>query len=167
VKIRNGFVSNSSSSSFVLCFKKKPKNVSEIKEIIWPREENIFSDSGFLSVWQAAVSVFEQISDKKPLTIKDMERFFEGSWDVNNEVEAIIGGKPNYDAPEDVWQKYYKELHKKTKKEAKKLAKEFMKEHKKHKMFSVGYSDHDGPFNSTMEHGDVFSNIEHVRFSHH
>ena len=40
MKIRNGFVSNSSSSSFILYFKEKPKNEEELKHLIFD-ENNI------------------------------------------------------------------------------------------------------------------------------
>jgi len=36
MKIRNGFVSNSSSSSFIVFFKKKPGTVKEIKDYLFP-----------------------------------------------------------------------------------------------------------------------------------
>ena len=35
MKIRNGFVSNSSSSSFVVAFPKMPKDVQELKQILF------------------------------------------------------------------------------------------------------------------------------------
>jgi hypothetical protein len=37
MKIRNGFVSNSSSSSFILRLSHKPKSVEELKEMMFPR----------------------------------------------------------------------------------------------------------------------------------
>ena len=44
MKVRNGFVSNSSSSSFVLCFKDTPKSAEEIKKIIFDDEETITNE---------------------------------------------------------------------------------------------------------------------------
>ena len=39
MKIRNGFVSNSSSSSFVVAFDKKPETVEELKKLLFGEEE--------------------------------------------------------------------------------------------------------------------------------
>ena len=39
MKIRRGFVSNSSSSSFVIAFDHKPKSVEDLKEMMFGKQE--------------------------------------------------------------------------------------------------------------------------------
>lgn len=41
MKIRNGFVSNSSSSSFIVSFDKKPSSAEELREILFGDKEYI------------------------------------------------------------------------------------------------------------------------------
>ena len=40
MKIRNGFVSNSSSSSFIVVFDKRPDSVEELKDMMFPNNKN-------------------------------------------------------------------------------------------------------------------------------
>ena len=50
MKIRNGFVSNSSSSSFVVYFPNEPKSVDDVKNIIFDNDEYYnYDEYSFLS----------------------------------------------------------------------------------------------------------------------
>ena len=72
MKIRNGFVSNSSSSSFIVAFPYKPKNVKEVLDIMFCEKEgregtvrkiSIYNES--LTYLEVAERVFEDMKGKK------------------------------------------------------------------------------------------------------
>jgi len=80
MKIRNGFVSNSSSSSFIVGFKRKPKTVAEVKELLFGDEKYIKQYDYSLSTQEAAEMVFSDMHGKKPLTKSQMLTEFRSGW---------------------------------------------------------------------------------------
>ena len=155
MKIRNGFVSNSSSSSFLLVFDTKPKCALDVLAHIWPDLGHIgnpYDTFQCFPVTDAAEAVWNQIKDQKPCTKAKIIENFEsdssayGGWNDNRSWEAREA-----DAKE----------------KAPTLAKEFIDSAKGKIVYSVSFGDEDGAFGSTMEHGDVFRRITHKSFSHH
>lgn len=68
MKTRNGFVSNSSSSSFIVLFPNKPKTRDELKSMMFPKydgNERIKSDycDQYLTVWQVVDRVFSDMNN--------------------------------------------------------------------------------------------------------
>ncbi len=93
MKTRNGFVSNSSSSSFVVAFPKKPKSVEDVHKMMFDGEDGRIQPYDFvdgLSYSQIAKRVWDDIK-KKP---KD-------KWD-HNKVPAKIN-----DIKEEFANRYY------------------------------------------------------------
>jgi len=158
MKIRSGFVSNSSSSSFLLVFKKKPKSREDVQGYIWPNESRIeypYNDNDeheSFAVSEAAESVWNAIKDQKPLKAKDIIGEFKCSHEIGYDRDVCR-----------TWQEA--ELQRGI--QAKKLSEEFRKKNKGKIVYRVEYSDNEGKFGCTMEHGEVFHNIEHVSFSLH
>lgn len=56
MKIRNGFVSNSSSSSFVVVLPKEPKGYNDLKELMFGKE------NGAINVYDYSPITFDQIT---------------------------------------------------------------------------------------------------------
>lgn len=169
MKIRNGFVSNSSSSSFLLMFKKIPKSREDVQSYIWPKISMIGNPYDSLECYpvsQAADAVWEQIKEQKPCTREYLISELSGGWEPYEMAEKIIG-KYDCDFTEVEKIEYYKKKEKLVKLECEKLCTELLKKYKKLKIYRVSFSDNDGPFNSTMEHGNVFKNIPNKQFSHH
>lgn len=106
MKIRKGFVSNSSSSSFILALDKKPKSVSEMKELLFGDAEFYYdpyydeSSSYFQNRTEkyptktVAKTVFEDIKDQKPMTLEDIAEELSSGWGQD---ELVDGTKrPEY-----------------------------------------------------------------------
>jgi hypothetical protein len=269
MKIRQGFVSNSSSSSFIVVFPKVPENKEDVHQILFRGKE------GGLSVYDKDGLSFNQISEivyndiKSPVTKDELIELFShryhyspstgnctlmgirtdelgGQWYGQDEEfwgtdkkllyefrDLVIEehkkdeeirekkfridkdfisthpkpkcawknsvnpdtGKPftkkEYDAYEkwsnnlDLYRKNSKEYQELEKLEkvswkdkwdkqdkirhqiAKKDVEAFLKTYKDKVIYLLNYGDNDGSVGCTMEHGDVFRNINHIRISNH
>jgi hypothetical protein len=82
MKIRNGFVSNSSSSSFIVVFNKKPENIEELNEMMF---NNGIDDIFVGNTWnnnypnkEIVSKVFDEIDDIS-MAKDDIFNFFENS----------------------------------------------------------------------------------------
>ena len=73
MKERNGFVSNSSSSSFVIALPKNIKTSEELKKIMWGDRKSIPRpyDEGSIDTQFISDDVFQQINHKEDLDIVD------------------------------------------------------------------------------------------------
>jgi hypothetical protein len=69
MKIRIGFVSNSSSSSFLVGLKQKPRTRGELRDLMFGELEGdvvVYDDS--LSIDNVVCRVFNDLKDKTPMT---------------------------------------------------------------------------------------------------
>lgn len=161
MKIRSGFVSNSSSSSFIVAFSKKPENVEELKEIMFGDKEFIEVYYGPVSTQMVAQTVFEDICRKTPLSDKEIKLCFEG---LSNYDDDRIP-KYNFDLK---WDSLEWKEHNKTVKQIQIVcAKEFLKNNPNNIFYLFEYFDNDGLFEATLEHGNIFENLPHVKINNH
>jgi hypothetical protein len=170
MKTRSGFVSNSSSSSFVIALARLPKSAEELHGWMFPDgpcDINPYGD--VISSQQAAAQAFEDLTEKSRLTYDQMVAEF-GTGTIYCSIKEI--GWPEHpdwsagDTPEDrksLYDKYAAEL----KAAARKLADAFICMNPKAEFHRVEYSDDDGEFYTVMEHGGVFDNLPHQCISHH
>ncbi len=92
MKIRNGFVSNSSSSSFVVVFPKKPKNVEKVFEYMFPgkdKDDTLEYYGTSLTYIQIASRVYENILNSKKTNLKELAELFSNNYsryDMNNRI---------------------------------------------------------------------------------
>lgn len=199
MKTRNGFVSNSSSSSFVIAFDKKPEHSYDVLEAMFPRDKTgrtsgvsgIYGEGG-VDALSAATLVWDQIEKQKPLTKSKIGEeirsgYFEGypqmgyssqddpSWQIQAEYHKQTGKNIHAEDADPEWKKRYEDARNKYWEDHRKAvdaaAKELLeKEYPKFKgkkCFRVSFSDNDGSIFATLEHGDTFRNIPHIRISHH
>lgn len=166
MKIRNGFVSNSSSSSFVISFHTNPKNVDEVRRQMFG--DQIYHEGH--STLTIAEHVFRQIQEQGKAT---REQVFDS---IHNGWFGPYKGLPGYF---DMWKtlrhldfgtKEYKEAEKKgdetNTKHAKAIVDKFMEDNKGRTLFVVEYAD-DTEWGGMMEHSGIFDNIPHIQTSYH
>lgn len=203
MKIRTSFVSNSSSSSFVVAFKKKPKTDLELLSILFPLDKSNYR-TGVVADWEdasvdalsAATIIWEQLKDQKELTKDEILEEIESGWfeghpvynnnyyydnhtestKISKEYTSLFKKNIHDKDADPNWKKRYNDAWKKECDEydrlVNKAAKELMDrvypaKFKGKKCFRFSFSDNDGTVFSTLEHGDTFRNVDHIRISHH
>jgi hypothetical protein len=167
MKKRAGFVSNSSSSSFVVAFPKTPANVAEVRDIMYGHLKSV-SDPEDLDTshdtWRVAEIVFGDIErHEEPLSPQEIRTeiasgHFDGcpdyAWPTKDETQAERNAR---------WERE----DRRRKEAAEKLAGEFLADNDTCVFYRFHYSDNDGEFMSFMEHGNIFRALEHIKIGYH
>ena len=206
MKTRTSFVANSSSSSFIVGFKKVPKTVEDVRAALFPKESlngtrrAEYGDEGY-RILDIAEAVLNNIKSKgaKPISsekaiieeirngwfegypdtsvwndprLTDLHDRFQKKWGIpwqksHNEGKVIAKYAKDIAKIEKMYDRLHKEEDDATKAAAKKLWEKHKKSFEGTKLFVFSFSDGDGPFNSFMEHGNIFGDVPHVTISHH
>ncbi len=195
MKTRNGFVSNSSSSSFIVGFPKLPSSPEDLEKMMFDKPGIVQSSDFSLETptIEIAKRVFDDMSKdnwkasrltKRTALKVVMEGYYPGMppYDFNKVKESDKirkaykdeTGKDIYDETADKKvQKYYRKIYIAELKADKKLevlcAKAFLEGFwprvKGMKVFRFEYSDNEGE--GDLEHGDIFYKLPHVQISKH
>ena len=173
MRFRLGFVANSSSSTFVVALPYKPTSWEELHAWMFPDEEPAFSDYGEdISPEQVSRRVWKALPDEngvlpESLTLEEMlekirHGYFPGCPDDDHD------RPPSYPWVREVWDAYWKKRDALIRVEAAKCRDNFIASVAPGSyFFSIGFSDEDGAFEATMEHGDIFHNLPYLDISHH
>ena len=159
--VRTGFVSNSSSSSFVVAFPSIPQNVKEMQKLIFGDEEifnsgldyyelNEYSTKSFADV------IFDDFKGQSPATRDQIKKEFNAGY---------LDGSP--ESPSYTDKKEWDKWEQANKKYCDNIAEQFIKKSKSKFFYIFSYSDNDGGFYGTMEHGEIFKRLHYYRISHH
>jgi hypothetical protein len=176
MKTRNGFVSNSSSSSFVVVFPKElPKTVAEMERLLFGDKLYV----GYNNVYSTKEIAFVVMRDMKEGRVKSRKELLDELTNgmLEPSEEAVKHGfterclMPDWDFAQDTQNAMQKYLEKRAKCRddvAKTVFKQLLKVYDFNRFFKFHYSDNDGcELNSFMEHGDIFQELVHFRLNHH
>lgn len=179
MKIRQGFVSNSSSSSFIVKFPRVPNSVDDVREMLFgntPFFGNPYSDDLY-PVEKVAKTVFNDIQNQEANKIEEAITLLSNSWECPityddykkdpNDWKTMDHDAYNRDCME--WAKSEFENFYSLKKIRKdKINKIEGKEESNYDLLYIfEYSDNDGSYGATLEHGGLFDNLEHIVISNH
>ena len=167
MKIRNGFVSNSSSSSFIVKFPKDLKSIKELQTILFGNRKTYsapYGDESYPTL-QLAKTIWEDIKDQKKNNFEKAVELVRQGWlpdgpnwnDFKSDYDAL-------DREREIFaEKKIKEFFNTRKTKLKKIDGQEIDE----VFYIFHYGDEDGSYFATLEHGDIFSKLEHIRISNH
>ena len=180
MKIRTGFVSNSSSSSFVVAFPHKPKDVEDLKKMLFGKQEWHYTgyySEGDSPTQEIAENVFKKIGKKA--TAKDMIESIAHGWfcDFDNFVGILPGcysrdNDPDFEQIdlkdpkrmeklEEKWAAEEKENNKR----AKDIVDAFRRMNDDKYIVVMSFSDNAGE--AVEEHCGIFHRVKSIRTSYH
>lgn len=172
MKIRSGFVSNSSSSSFVVAFKKVPESVEELQKLLFGKGKTYpkpYAGTDKEQGWTAeevAYTVWEGIKHGHPLLAEHVKNTFRVSGSMFGDPKFTYS-KKYHKLSEEQQQKQYGKHERKLEVFRNKKSKEFLNANPGCTFYRFEYSDNDGTYYAALEHGNLFRRLPHVRFSHH
>ena len=157
MKTRNGFVSNSSSSSFIVAFPKDfPLTKTAIHDYLFGVGEKTISAYGDgESSKKIAATVCEDMLKQKPNDPKRLKNA------LNGRIEGVAGYPKSNKYPkkggeswEVDWDAYSKALHKFEAKFLSSLKERFKTD--LNDLYTFGYGDDDGKYFGILEHANIF-----------
>jgi hypothetical protein len=180
MKIRTGFISNSSSSSFVVAFPYKPETVEDLQKMMFGKQKfhyiSIYGEKGVTDYPTHSIveQVFRDIN-KKATNEEVIESIEHGHFDAYIHPEICPGRYDNWDQiTKLIYEKDKEEMERLWEEEAainharaSAIASAFI-DHNKNKFIVVlEYGDEGGEFEAILEHTDIFQRIQHIRTSYH
>ncbi len=197
MKIRNGFVSNSSSSSFVVAFPVIPQSVDEVRKLLFGDavyfSTNEYNEGIRDACWERPIEECEKCSERFTCFTQKKRGYptLQIATTVWNDLKnqkpnrpIVIGrtirhgwfeGKPDYFGEEFQTGKTgdrlkdfnSKKYDRRCRVEAGGIKKRFLAEHPDAFIYVFSYADEDGQYGSTLEHGGIFDKLPHIQISYH
>ena len=191
MKIRNGFVSNSSSSSFVVAFPREPKSVKDVKEILFVKGQSDYpnpfvweqtpDDEAYWPVWLIADVVWKDIQKNGVATKEDIIESLDGGWFEG--LDELMGHVDEFSCAnrDEYWKKRRDEIRhldwstEEGREKHQKLWKDISDENEKRATKIVEKFMEKNPdatfyvfeYSSAMEHGTLFRRVKHIKTSKH
>ena len=174
MKARSGFVSNSSSSSFVLLFSEAPKTQPELKRRLFGGSE-VFTAYGETHSTEALATIVWndlQEATERLLSAEEIQEalisFFvvDLFWQYRRQRIAEITGASDLDILHSVEKRVEAAVWRQAEKDAPTAARAYAEEHQGEKAFLLTYNDR-GRYGRVLDNGAVFENVTHLRISHH
>jgi len=156
MKIRVGFVSNSSSSNFLVAWPDKIKTFEDVKNYLdYTEHANIILDDALTQEPIQLVLEDWIIEDM----INEMRCYFDILVNPNYQ-DSIIVDFTEYSNDREEYTKRYEYS-------IRELAEKFIEENLGKYLYTFNISDDDGNIYSDMEHNDIFAELSYIRISKH
>lgn len=168
MKIRSGFVSNSSSSSFILVFDSIPQTKEELKELLNLENLNFFQkyEGKKYTEDEYLTRILKDIQDTTEPSDEELKDDFSTLAYNNKDVKKAWDKA--YDRYASVSERCKLEIIANKKQEAvtNKMLNDFKKRYPNKHIRQLTYSDESGGLDSRIEHGNLFK-VDHIKISHH
>lgn len=168
MKTRYGFVSNSSSSSFILNFPNgKPKSKDELQKILFGerKEYHVPYDTEFYPSDVIADAIWSQLSIASVATKEEILNIIKNGYpSLEPWVEKMLTVKypevDNYATNNKISWKVWEAEHNK-------YAEQFMTMFHDDKYYILEFSDRDSSLQGAIEHGTALNSVTTLKISHH
>jgi hypothetical protein len=177
MKIRSGFVSNSSSSSFIVGFLKGqvPKSQEELQRMLFGDEEYVSAYDNQIIAAKAAERIFDDlVVQKKPMTAHQLIEALDGDEIGAPSHDAIMASmgltrEMIYDGQDTLLkERFWKQCANEDRKYRADFVFNLLQNHADKVFYIFQYADNSGEFEAVLEHGEVFARAPyHIRISHH
>lgn len=163
MKTRDGFVSNSSSTSFVVLLPKKPSSADELREMLFPagnKESDLYEDSYF-TIGDISKFLFENLtSDSSQILGEISSMFRDEEWGVykiskNLEIEEPPSYKREDNLYDDQMDRYAEKIF------------HYLSQDPESYLCTIECEDHKGGIEAEIEVSNPFSNVKNIEISHH
>lgn len=163
MKYRNGFVSNSSSSSFLVAFPRNPKSAKDVQEMVFGDTKSFVHpyDSAIYTAEQVSQVIWDEVDKQIPNNRNIIASAMHNVLVDNYRDFETPAENPQYPGDYEFDHEGY------TLANNKKIT-DFMNNNNGCFFYHFEYSDDDGgAMSCAMEHGDLFRNLRHLVSSNH